>query len=78
MGPFFYSIYLNDLSIDLVSTVTFFTDDVSQFSTDSEVKTSSYELNKNLEKLAESVHKWKISFNPDLNMTFSTFSYYDK
>ena len=44
-----------------------FADDTSLFSIIHDAKTRAYELNKDLQKIAEWAHQWKMSFNPELN-----------
>ena len=63
----FFLVYINDLSIDIISTVKLFTDDTSPFSITNDTMTTTYELNKDLQKAAEWAYQWKMSFNPDLN-----------
>ena len=63
----FFLVYINDLSIDIISTVKLFTDDTSPFSITNDAMTTTYELNKDLQKAAEWAYQWKMSFNPDLN-----------
>ena len=53
LRPLFFLIYINDLSIDIVSTVKLFGDDTSLFSIIHDAKTTAYELNKDLQKIAE-------------------------
>ena len=60
-------IYFNDRSIDIISTVKLFANDASLFAIIHDTKTTAYELNKNLQKMAEWADQWKMSFNPDLN-----------
>ena len=67
LGPLFFLIYINDLSVDITSTVKLFADDASLSSIIHDAKTTAYELNKDLQKIAEWAHQWKMSFNPDLN-----------
>ena len=67
LGPVFFLIYINDLSVDITSSVKLFADDTSLFSIIHDAKTTAYELNKDLQKIAEWVQQWKMSFNPDLN-----------
>ena len=62
----FFLIYINDLPIDILSTVKLFADDTSVFSIIHN-KTTAHQLNEDLEKKAEWVHKWKMSFHPNLN-----------
>ena len=51
----------------MISTVKLFTDDTSPFSITNDVMTTTYELNKDLQKEAEWAYQWKMSFNPNLN-----------
>ena len=44
-----------------------FADDTSPFSIIHDAKTTAYELNKDLKKIVEWAHHWKVSFNLDLN-----------
>ena len=66
-GSIFFLVYINDLSIDIISTVKLFTDDTSPFSITNDAMTTTYELNKDLQKATEWAYQWKMSFNPDLN-----------
>ena len=67
LGPLFFLIYNNDLSIDILSTVKLFADNTSLFSIIYDAKATAYELDKDLQKIAEWLHQWKMSFNPYLN-----------
>ena len=67
LGPLFFLIYINDLSVDITSTVKLFADDTSLFSIVHDPNTSANELNKDLQKISEWAYQWKISFNPDQN-----------
>ena len=53
LGPLFFLIYINDLSVDIISTVKLFAVDTSLFSIIHDAKTTPYELNKGLQKIAE-------------------------
>ena len=55
LGPFFSLFYIE-----------LFADDTSLFIIH-DAKTTAYELNKDLQKIAEWAHQWKMTFNPDLN-----------
>ena len=66
ISELFFLIYINDLPIDILSTVKLFADDTSVFSIIHN-KTTAHKLNEDLEKKAEWVHKWKMSFHPNLN-----------
>ena len=67
LGSFFFLIYINDLSDNLLSTVKLFADDTSLFSVINDSNISANELNKALQKISEWACKWKMSFNHDLN-----------
>ena len=67
LGPLLFLIYINDQSIDIISTVKLFADHTSLFPIIHDVKTTAYELNKDLQETAEWSHQWKMSFNPDFN-----------
>ena len=64
---FFFLIYINDLSDNLLSTVKLFAGDTLLFSVINDSNISENELNKDLQKISEWAYKWKMSFNPDLN-----------
>ena len=57
LGSLFFLIYINDLSIDIISTVKLFAGDTSLFSIIHDAKTRAYELNKDLWKIAEWAHQ---------------------
>ena len=64
---FFFLIYINGLSDNLLSTVKLFADDTSLFSVVNDSNISANGLNKDLQKISEWGYKWKMSFNPDFN-----------
>ena len=53
LGPLLFSIYINDLSDDLMSNVKLFADDTSLFSVAHDVNTSSTNLNNDLRKISD-------------------------
>ena len=63
----FFLIYINGLSVNLLSTVKLFADDTSLFSVVNDSNISANELNEDLQKISEWSYKWKMSFNHDLN-----------
>ena len=67
LGPLFFLIYINDLSVDITFIVKLFADDTSLFSIVDDPYTSANELNKDLQKISEWAHHWKMTFNPDQN-----------
>ena len=67
LGPFFFPIYINDLSVDITSTVKLFADDTLLFYIVHDPNTSANELNKDLRTMSEWTYQWKMPFNPDQN-----------
>ena len=66
LGHLFFLIYVNDLSMNIICAVKLFTND-TLFPIIHDAKRTAYELKKDLQKMGEWEHKWKVSFNPDLN-----------
>ena len=66
-GLSFFLIYINDLSIDTIFTVKLSAGDTSLFSIIHVAKATGYELSRDLQKIPEWAHQWKMSFNPGLN-----------
>ena len=60
LGPLFFLIYINDLSVDITSTVKLFADDTSLFSIVHDPNTSANELNKDLQKISEWAYQRKM------------------
>ena len=65
LGPLLFLIYINDLSVNLKSTVKLFADDVSLFSIVQDPNVSAAELNSDLRKINNWAYQWRMSFNPD-------------
>ena len=65
LGPLFFLIYINDISIDLESDVKLFADDTSLFSVVFDPISSANILNRDLAKISNWAYQWKMSFNPD-------------
>ena len=61
------SLNIHDLSENIELTVKLFVDDTSLFSVVHNNKTSAEVLNRDLQKISEWAHKWKMSFNPDVS-----------
>ena len=49
LGPLFFQIYINELSVDIIFTVKLFAHDTSLLSIIHDAKTTPYELNENLQ-----------------------------
>ena len=60
LGPLFFLIYINDFSENIESTVKLFADDISLFSVVHDNTTSAEVLNRDLQKISEWAHKWKM------------------
>ena len=67
LGPLLFLIYINDLSENIESTVKLFSDDTSLYSVVHNNNTSAEILNRDLQKISQWSHKWKMSFNPDVS-----------
>ena len=65
LGPLLFLIYINDLPENLVSVSKLFADDTCIFSTVSNIKKSSEDLNCDLTTINNWTFQWKINFNPD-------------
>ena len=65
LGPLFFLIYINDLSIGLSSNPKMFADDTSLFSIAYDINASSNDLNNDLKIISDWAYQWKMSFNPD-------------
>ena len=62
LGPLLFLVYINDLENGIKSSIRFFADDTSLFSTVNDPNSSAEELNNDLQQWA---FQWKMSFNPD-------------
>ena len=65
LGPLLFLVYINDLEKGIKSSIRFFADDTSLFSTVYDPKSSAEELNNDLQKISQWAFQWKMSFNPD-------------
>ena len=65
LGPLLFLIYINDLENGIKSSIKFFADDTSLFSTVSDPITSAENINHNLKLISQWAFQWKMSFNPD-------------
>ena len=65
LGRLLFSIYINDLSENLVSNPKLFADDTSLFSVVKNVDVSNIDLNNDLKKIGEQAFRWKMNFNLD-------------
>ena len=65
MGPLLFLIYVNDLSDNLQSNPTSFTDHPSLFSTIKGFERAANNLNNELKETNKWAFQWKMNFNPD-------------
>ena len=65
LGPLFFLIYINDISLRLTTNVKLFADDTSLFSVVNNASVSASRLNNDLVKIRDWAFNWKMSFNPD-------------
>ena len=65
LGPLLFLIFINDLPVNLQSTVKIFADDTSLFSFVLDPLRSANILNDDLRKISEWANQWKMSFNLD-------------
>ena len=66
MGPLLFSIYINELTEEnLSSNPKVFANDTFLFSVVRDLNTSAMEINDDLKKIEVWAHQWKMSFNPD-------------
>ena len=65
LGPLLFLIYVNDLEKGIHSSIKFFADDTSLFSTANDPNVTALELNHDLKLISDWAFQWKMCFNPD-------------
>ena len=65
LGPLLFLVYVNDLENGIKSSINFFADDTSLFSTVYDPNTSAEDLNNDLQLISQWAFQWKMCFNPD-------------
>ena len=65
LGPLFFLIYINDISLRLTTNVKLFADDTSLFSVVNNASVSASRLNNDLVEMQDWAFNWKMSFNLD-------------
>ena len=65
LGPLFFLVYINDLTMDLKCNVKLFADDTSLFTIVQDPNTAASDMNHDLELIKKWAHDWRMSFNPD-------------
>ena len=65
LGPLLFLVYINDLEKGIKSSIKFFADDTSLFSTVYDPKISSEVLNQYLQLISQWSFQWRMSFNHD-------------
>ncbi len=67
LGPLLFLVYINDLTEGISSNIKLFADDASLFTRVSNNVTETHErLSRDLERITEWAHLWKMHFNPDI------------
>ena len=62
---YFFLIYINDLSDNLITNPKLFADDTSLFSIVHDPNATTNYLNNDLAKINDRAYQWKVNFNPD-------------
>ena len=65
LGPFFFLVYINDLTVDLKCTVKLFADDTSLFTIARETNEAAKHMNHDLQLITQWANDRRMSFNPD-------------
>ena len=65
LGPFFFLLYINDLTADLKCNVKLFADDTSLFTVARESNEAAEHMNHDLQLVSQRAHDWRMSFGPD-------------
>ena len=76
LGPLFFLVYINDLSVGLKCNVKLFADDTSLFTVVEDSNTAASDMNHDLDLISQWAHAWRMTFNPDpqkqaVELTFS-------
>ena len=76
LGPLFFLVYMNDLSVGLKCNVKLFADDTSLFTVVEDSHTAASDMNHDLDLISQWAHAWRMTFNPDpqkqaVELTFS-------
>ena len=71
LGLYFFIIFINDIVIDIQSTITLFADDTSLYLMIDNPQTMADILNRDLDKIQTSSTNWLVSFNPQKTETMT-------
>ena len=63
LGPLLFLIYINDIILEIESTIKLFADDTSMYSFLTDLAKQTETLNSDLSKINEWANKWKVTFN---------------
>ena len=66
LGPLFFLIYINDLTVNINSQMKLFADDSSLFAKVTDIKVTHENLVNDLNTISLWAHQWKMKFNPDI------------
>ena len=64
LGPLFFLVYINDLSVGLKCNVKLFADDTSLFTVVEDSNTAASDMNHDLDLISQWAHAWRMTFNP--------------
>ena len=64
LGPLLFIIYMNDIVDNIESDILIFADDTSLISSGTDPSITSFQLNRDLEKVHSWALRWKVEFNP--------------
>ena len=65
LGPFFFLVYMNDLTANLKCNVKLFADDTSLFTVVREANEAAQHMTLDPQLVSQWAHDWRMSFNPD-------------
>ena len=63
LGPLLFNIYINDITIQIESTIKLFEDDTSMYSFLNDLDIQADTLNSDLGRINEWATKWEVNFN---------------
>ena len=65
LGPFFFLVYITDLTADLKCNFKLFADDTSLFTVFREPNIAANDMDHDLKLISQWAHDWRVPFNPD-------------
>ena len=71
LGPLFLKIFINDIAIDIQSTIKLFADDTNLYLIIDNPQTTAHNLSRDLDKIHTWSTNWLVSFNPQKTGTMT-------